>query len=152
MIKHTQAIRRLLADGLFIVKFEQISHIFCRFHFWLWASKRWLRWIPSSSTGIQFETSKVRKKEFRTPLKVLLKTMSLREKCPYSEFFCSVFSFILTEYGDIARVFPYSVQMQENTVKKLRIRTLFTQCVKLNVQKDEKKRHKRTADLNTAFW
>ena len=77
--------------------------------------------------------------------------MSLREKCPYSEFFCSVFSFILTEYGDIARVFPYSVQLQENTVKQLRIRTLFTQCVKLNVQQDEKKRHKRTADLNTAF-
>ena len=36
--------------------------------------------------------------------------LSLREKCPYSEFFWSVFSRIRTEYGEI-------------------LRTLFTQCV-----------------------
>ena len=37
----------------------------------------------------------------------------LCEKCPYSEFFCSVFSHIRTEYGP----------------EKLRIWTLFTQCM-----------------------
>ena len=35
---------------------------------------------------------------------------TLREKCPYSELFWSVFSRIRTEYGEI-----YSVRMQENT-------------------------------------
>ena len=43
---------------------------------------------------------------------------TLREKCPYSEFFWSVFSHICTEYGEILRVSPYSVRMRENTDQK----------------------------------
>ena len=39
---------------------------------------------------------------------------SLRQKCPYSELFWSVFSRIRAEYGEILRIFPYSGQMQEN--------------------------------------
>ena len=39
-------------------------------------------------------------------------------KCPYSEFLWSVFSRIRTEYGEILRISPYSVQMQENTDQK----------------------------------
>ena len=43
-------------------------------------------------------------------------------------FFWSVFSRIRTEYGEIFRISPYSVQMQENIDrKKLRIWTHFTQ-------------------------
>ena len=43
-------------------------------------------------------------------------------------FFWSVFSHIRTEYGEILRISPDSVRMQENTdQKKLRIWTLFTQ-------------------------
>ena len=38
----------------------------------------------------------------------------LREKCPYLELFWSAFSFILTEYGEIRSISPYSVQMREN--------------------------------------
>ena len=41
---------------------------------------------------------------------------SLREKCPYSKFFWSVFSRIQTEYGE--RICPYSVRMRENTDRK----------------------------------
>ena len=44
-----------------------------------------------------------------------LSKVSLRKKCPYSEFFWSPFSRILTEYGEILRISPYSVQMRENT-------------------------------------
>ena len=40
---------------------------------------------------------------------------SLRKKCPYSEFFWSVFSRIWTEYGEIRSISPYSVRMRENT-------------------------------------
>ena len=40
--------------------------------------------------------------------------LSLREKCPYSEFLWSLFFHIRTEYGEILRIFPYSVRMQEN--------------------------------------
>ena len=39
----------------------------------------------------------------------------LREKCPYSEIFWSVFSRIQTEYGEIWSTSPYSVRMWENT-------------------------------------
>ena len=40
------------------------------------------------------------------------------EKCPFSEFFQSVFSRIRTEYGDLLRKSPYSVRMRENTDQK----------------------------------
>ena len=36
---------------------------------------------------------------------------SLRKKCPYSEFFWSVFSRIWTEYRVIQNISPYSVQI-----------------------------------------
>ena len=37
------------------------------------------------------------------------------KKCPYSEFFWSVFSRIWTEYGDLLRISSYSVRMREKT-------------------------------------
>ena len=43
---------------------------------------------------------------------------TLRENCPYSEFFCSVFSHIWTEYGEIKSISPFSTGMRENTDKK----------------------------------
>ena len=59
---------------------------------------------------------------------VLVK-MALREKCPNTEFFWSIFSCIWTEYRDLFRKSPYSIRIQENTdQKKLRIWILFTQC------------------------
>ena len=44
--------------------------------------------------------------------------LSLREKCPYSEFFWFSFSLIRTEYSEMLRIFPYSVWMRENTDQK----------------------------------
>ena len=38
----------------------------------------------------------------------------LREKCPYSDLFCSAISPLWTEYGEILRISPCSVQMGEN--------------------------------------
>ena len=43
---------------------------------------------------------------------------TLREKCPYSMFFWSVFSRIRTEYREIPSISTYSVQMRENTDHK----------------------------------
>ena len=43
---------------------------------------------------------------------------ALREKCPYLEFFWSIFSCIWTEYRKTFCTFPYSVQIRENTYKK----------------------------------
>ena len=40
--------------------------------------------------------------------------LTLRKRCPYSELFCSVFSHIRAEYGEIQSIFPYSVEMWEN--------------------------------------
>ena len=40
------------------------------------------------------------------------------EKCPYSEFFLSVFSRIWTEYAEILRISLYSVRMFENKDQK----------------------------------
>ena len=46
-----------------------------------------------------------------------ISSKSLRKKCPYSELFWSAFSHIRTEYGEILRIFPYSVRMRENVGK-----------------------------------
>ena len=40
--------------------------------------------------------------------------ISLLEKCPYSELFWSIFSYIRTEYEEILRISLYSVQMWKN--------------------------------------
>ena len=39
---------------------------------------------------------------------------ALHEKCSYSELFWSALSRIRTEYREILRISPYSVQMREN--------------------------------------
>ena len=44
--------------------------------------------------------------------------ITLREKCPYSGFFCSVFSCFLTEYGEIRSISLYSVWIRENRDQK----------------------------------
>ena len=49
------------------------------------------------------------KEKFRNDL------FTLRGKCPCSELFCSTFSRIRTEYGEIQSISLYSVQMLENT-------------------------------------
>ena len=38
----------------------------------------------------------------------------MRQKCPRSEFFWSVFEHVRTDYGYLQSKSPYSVQMQEN--------------------------------------
>ena len=48
-------------------------------------------------------------------IKGMFRTLSLRKKCPYSVFFCSVFSRIRTQYGNSICKFPYSIRMPENT-------------------------------------
>ena len=42
----------------------------------------------------------------------------LCEKCPYSEFFRSVFSSLWTEYGEILCISLHSVRMRKNTGQK----------------------------------
>ena len=45
------------------------------------------------------------------------KHLALRKKYPYLELFWPVFSGIRTEYREILRISPVSVQMQENADK-----------------------------------
>ena len=44
--------------------------------------------------------------------------ITLREKCPYSEFYWSVFSPIWTEYEEIQSISPHLVQMREIRTRK----------------------------------
>ena len=44
-----------------------------------------------------------------------LAEFTLREKCPYSEFFWSVFSRIRAKDKEILRISPHSIQMPQNT-------------------------------------
>ena len=46
-----------------------------------------------------------------------LQCNTLRGKCPYLEFFWSVFSAIQTEYGEMLRIFPYSAQSGKTRTK-----------------------------------
>ena len=41
--------------------------------------------------------------------------ITLREKCPHSQFFWSIFSLIRTEYGEMWNISRYSTQMRRNT-------------------------------------
>ena len=45
-------------------------------------------------------------------------SFSLHKKCPYSEFFWSIFSHLRIEYGEIRSIAPYLVRMRENTDQK----------------------------------
>ena len=73
----------------------------------------------------------ISKKDFRVG-----SCLTLREKCPYSEFFCSVFSRIRTAYGDtpylLRKDTPYLFVFSPNEGKygpeKLRIPALLMQC------------------------
>ena len=50
--------------------------------------------------------------------KTAFQRSTLRENCPYSEFFWSVFFRISTEYREILRISPYLVWMRENMDQK----------------------------------
>ena len=47
-----------------------------------------------------------------------LSELSLREKCPYSEIFWSVFSRVKAEYRDVRSISPYPIRMRENVDQK----------------------------------
>ena len=44
----------------------------------------------------------------------LFASKALRKKCPYSKFFCTVFSRISTEYEEIRSISLYLVRMRKN--------------------------------------
>ena len=50
---------------------------------------------------------------------LLLQRCSLLEKCPYFEFFLSVFSRIRSKQGEIPCISPYSARMWENTEQNI---------------------------------
>ena len=62
-----------------------------------------------------FSTQNIRKpyigKEW---VNLFFQLLLLRKKCPQSELFWSVFSRIMTKYGEIRNISPYSVRMREN--------------------------------------
>ena len=57
-------------------------------------------------------TAKIFQGEMAVPYE--LSSLTLHEKCPYSELFWSAFSPIWNEYGEILRISLYSVRMWEN--------------------------------------
>ena len=61
------------------------------------------RFVSSSCNYVIMQTPKI------------LLSYALREKCPYSELFQSVFSRMRTEYGKIPIISSYSARMLENT-------------------------------------
>ena len=63
-----------------------------------------------SNTEAELKISVAYKKKACNPI--------LREKCPHLEFSWSVFLRIWTKYENIRSIYPYSVQMRENTDQK----------------------------------
>ena len=61
---------------------------------------------------------------------LFLDNFSLREKCPYSEFFWSVFARIQTEHGEIPYLSIFNPNVGKYGPEKLQIWKLFTQCSK----------------------
>ena len=56
--------------------------------------------------------------------------LSLRKNFLYSKFFWSSFSHIWTEYGDLQSKSVFSPNAEKYGPEKLRIRTLFTLCIR----------------------
>ena len=113
---------------------------------------KWHKTLHLEKTKEELINTDVYHKSFKlifSPMNTKFRLISQREKCPNTEFFLvrifplsdwiqrdirgffwSVFSRIRTEYGEIRSISPYSVRMWENTdERKLRIWTLFTQCI-----------------------
>ena len=72
---------------------------------------------------LEKKNRKIRLDSFKIYATVVMKyfvkiTQTLQEKFSYLEFFESVFSHVRTEYGEILRTFPCSVQIRENTDQK----------------------------------
>ena len=67
------------------------------------------------SAGKEFLSLDVREKKTVNIDILTTSSNALREKCPNSEFFWSIFSRIETEYLDILRISPYSVRIREHT-------------------------------------
>ena len=62
--------------------------------------------------------------------KLILYHWSLRKKYPYLEFFWSIFSCIRTKYGKVrSNLSVFTLNAGKYELEKLRIRSLFTQCV-----------------------
>ena len=75
------------------------------------------------AVGLQQNLKNKRAFFFLTTRQHCVKSVKIRS------FFCSVFSRIRTEYGDLRSKSPYSVRIRQSTdKKKLYIWTLFTQC------------------------
>ena len=54
--------------------------------------------------------------------------VTLSQKCPYSEFFQSIFPGIWSEYGDSLCKSPYSARIRENVDQQISNMDIFTQC------------------------
>ena len=74
----------------------------------------WSKLVNRNLRVNETKTEKYEKKHHCTDNWKTLNRLTLREKCPYSEPFWSVFSRIRTEYGKIRSISPYSVQIREN--------------------------------------
>ena len=59
----------------------------------------------------------------------ILRAISQGKKCPYLEFFWSVFSVFELNTGDTEYLSVFSPNAGKYGPEKLRIRTLFTQCI-----------------------
>ena len=92
-----------------------------------WENNGRRAWVPcNSKTAVKRSTLQ----RFLKILWPVIVKISLREKCPNTEFFLARIFRIRSEYGEILRISPYSVRMREDRdQKKLRIWTLFTQCM-----------------------
>ena len=76
-----------------------------------------VRWVPNCNIGESYLGS------YQTSMmKHCVKSVQIRS------FFCSVFSCIWTEYGDLRTKYPISVEIEENAdLKKLRFWSFFMQ-------------------------
>ena len=95
---------------------------------------KWLgmKLVVSEVSGCKYKSDKIEYSKFEiepTKNKNKIQSCHFVKSVQVRSFFWPVFSRIRTEYGEILRIYPYSVRMRENTDhKKLRIWTLFRQC------------------------
>ena len=100
-----------------IYSFTEFRNILHSFFVFIWLLLDLYKVLDSIFSRFSFWKAKL------VPAKLIqvfisLFQITLREKCPHSGFFWSVFSCLRTEYGEMRSISPYSVRIRENTDQK----------------------------------
>ena len=103
-----------------IYSFTEFRNILHDFFVFIWLLLDLYKVLDSIFFRFPFWKAKLMPEKYSKLIQVFISLfqITLREKCPYSGFFGSVFSCFLNEYGEIRSISLYSVWIREDRDQK----------------------------------